>query len=285
MILASVMKTISLSQLLSTCMDASKQGSEIIRDFQSKGSVSGTLKEAGDVKSVVTQADVDAQATIIGGLRNAWGDELLIIGEEDDGEAIPKLDVQLKNDLLKDLQVQQDDDQIPLEELTLFVDPLDGTREFVEGRLQNVACLIGISRNKRPLAGVIGLPFPDGTLNSNATVLYAIADQPSCSGSWPYCSAASSTSDDDAAAGITILTGDSNNPVLVNATACAMSMAKDPRHVIIGGTAAKLQKIATLPNSLAILHFKTERELFVTTMMMCGCVFSLLCSLVDHGSF
>ena len=249
------MKTISLSQLLSTCMDASKQGSEIIRDFQSKGSVSGTLKEVGDVKSVVTQADVDAQATIIGGLRNAWGDGLVIIGEEDDGEAIPKLDVKLKNDLLKDLAVQ--DDQIPIEELTLFVDPLDGTREFVEGRLQNVACLIGISRNKRSLAGVIGLPFPDGTLNSEATVLYAIADQPSCSGSWPYCSAVSSTSDDETS-GITILTGDSNNPVLVNATACAMSMAKDPKHVIIGGTAAKLQKIAAQPNSLAILHFKTE---------------------------
>eukprot|EP00979_Chaetoceros_neogracilis_P007179 scaffold1506_cov220-Chaetoceros_neogracile.AAC.9 len=37
--------------------------------------------------------------------------------------------------------------------------PLDGTREFVEGRLGNVQCLIGITYKGKPIGGVIGLPF------------------------------------------------------------------------------------------------------------------------------
>lgn len=36
---------------------------------------------------------------------------------------------------------------------------MDGTREFVEGRLNNVQCLIGITYKQQPIGGVIGLPF------------------------------------------------------------------------------------------------------------------------------
>ena len=153
------------------------------------------------------------------------------------------------------------DEFIPLDEIALFVDPLDGTREFVEGRLKNVACLIGISRNNRPIAGVISLPFPEGDARSNVQVHYAIADQPACAGVWPnekHGSANPQVKAESSGAQITILTGDSNNPVLVNATDCAKNIAKDHRHVIVGGTAAKLRWVATEPNCLAILHFKTE---------------------------
>ena len=65
------------------------------------------------------------------------------------------------------------------------MDPLDGTREFVEGRLQNVACLIGIARNNRPITGVIGLPFPEGSTESDIRIHYAIADEPNSAGTWP----------------------------------------------------------------------------------------------------
>ncbi|CAD7969163.1 unnamed protein product [Amoebophrya sp. A120] len=69
--------------------------------------------------------------------------------------------------LLKQLHTQKDSDAlkkkleqtIPVEHITLFVDPLDGTREFVKNRLQNTQTLIGISAYGAPIAGVIGLPF------------------------------------------------------------------------------------------------------------------------------
>jgi 3'-phosphoadenosine 5'-phosphosulfate (PAPS) 3'-phosphatase len=163
----------------------------------------------------------------------------------------------LRKSLLEDKPLLQDE-EIPLEDLALFVDPLDGTREFVEGRLQNVACLIGIARKNRPIAGVVCLPFPEGSTESDPRVHYAIADQPNSAGTWPVQEVPNDATE-ESSTGFTILTGDSNNPVLVNATACAKSIAKDQNHhVIVGGTAAKLRWVATEPNCLAILHFKTE---------------------------
>lgn len=48
---------------------------------------------------------------------------------------------------------------VPLEQVCIFVDPLDGTREFVEGRVHNSETLIGISVNNVAVAGAVGLPF------------------------------------------------------------------------------------------------------------------------------
>ena len=220
------------------------------------GGISGTLKEGDEIKSVVTQADFDAQARIVGALRQSWGDTLRIIGEENEEDAKPILDgVELDKLILSAANLL--DEEIPIDDLVLFVDPLDGTREFVEGRLENVACLIGIARHNRPIAGVLGLPFPEGSRDKPVRVHYAIGDQPGSAGSWP----AQTTSPDtgtDSAETITILTGDSRDPVLVNATLFAKSLTEKPNHVLIGGTAAKLLIVATQPNSMAILHFKTQ---------------------------
>lgn len=249
------MKTISLTQLLSSCMDASQQGCRIIKDYQQKGVGKGKLKEEGEIKSVLTQADLDAQARIIGSLRETWGSDLLIIGEEDESDAVPTMDgTILRKDILNEMATTVEDEEIPLQELCLFVDPLDGTREFVEGRLQNVASLIGIARNNRTLAGVVGLPFPKD--DADVVIHYGVSDQRGSAGSWP--SSVNDSSKESEHDGITILTGDSKNPILINATSCAMSMADNPRHLIVGGTAAKLKMVQNTPDSIAILHFVTE---------------------------
>ncbi|VEU39548.1 unnamed protein product [Pseudo-nitzschia multistriata] len=300
--IAPVMKTISLSQLTSSCMDAGWQGCQVIRSFHEAHSDSkgGKLKIGGDARSVVTQCDIDAQAKIIAALRSTWGEELLIIGEEDETEAGAlssgaDAPPPLRTDILfDDREVQKTmapglDEEIPLEELALFVDPVDGTREFVEGRLGNVACLIGIARNSRPVAGIIGVPFPGGgDLSCGAEIHYAIADQKDFAGVWSQketppsgagesegASASASTNSDAAeqasndessdrdghAAGTTVLSGDSGNPVLQIATTTAVSLAPggDARRVIVGGTAAKLRMVATSTSpTVAVLHFDTQ---------------------------
>jgi len=48
------------------------------------------------------------------------------------------------------------------DEIIIFIDPMDGTREFVEGRIQNVQCLIGITVNGMPVAGAMGMPMVHG---------------------------------------------------------------------------------------------------------------------------
>jgi len=49
--------------------------------------------------------------------------------------------------------------RVNIKDVVIFIDPLDGTREFVEQRLGNVQCLVGIVYKGKPIAGIIGLPF------------------------------------------------------------------------------------------------------------------------------
>ena len=56
----------------------------------------------------------------------------------------------------------------------VYVDPVDGTREFVEGRLRNCVCLIGVALNGRATAGVIGVPFPRGDLSTEPAIVYGL---------------------------------------------------------------------------------------------------------------
>jgi len=49
-------------------------------------------------------------------------------------------------------------------DLVLWVDPLDGTKEFTEGIKEAVTCLIGISYKGRPIAGIVNRPFVNQTI-------------------------------------------------------------------------------------------------------------------------
>ena len=49
---------------------------------------------------------------------------------------------------------------VDINDIVIYVDPLDGTGEFVSGRLQCVSVIIGIAHKGRALGGVIYRPFP-----------------------------------------------------------------------------------------------------------------------------
>jgi fructose-1,6-bisphosphatase/inositol monophosphatase family enzyme len=85
---------------------------------------------------------------------------------------------------------QEQEQEVPLLNFSLFCVSLfaahevDGTREFVEGRLGAVQCLIGIAYRGRPVAGVIGLPFREelmvvGVAGSPSGVLWMGLNQQS----------------------------------------------------------------------------------------------------------
>ena len=134
-----------------------------------------TYKVDGDPRSALTEADGAAQEVILHCLRHRWGADLHIVGEEDeDGNnanddqeeqdvferyGVPRPeDAALNEDILSTDSAQD----VPFSSVTLYVDPMDGTREFVEGRLGNVQCLVGIVVDGKPMGGVVGLPFAGG---------------------------------------------------------------------------------------------------------------------------
>jgi 3'-phosphoadenosine 5'-phosphosulfate (PAPS) 3'-phosphatase len=205
-----VVESLQVGLLLSTCIEACERGCVAIRSVHNsrvvgKGTgnidtLGAELKDMNDPRSVLTKADKDAQIAIVGSLRLTWGTidsdsnskcPFEIIGEEDndetmEGDILNYLRDPSQKPLCKDL-LEYDIGETPEldpSEVTIFVDPLDGTREFVEGRLSNCQVLVGIAIGGEAIAGVIGIPFPsddtaaddDLSTITEPTIIYGLAD-------------------------------------------------------------------------------------------------------------
>ena len=136
--------TVRLDALLSSCIHASLRGCEQIRAVQGRRAAAGGVLEVArkiedDPRLALTEADLAAQHAIVGALREQWGDALTIVGEEDEADAVatrfestPHGSEPLRIDLCP--PAFDSASTVALSDVCLFVDPLDGTREFVEGR-------------------------------------------------------------------------------------------------------------------------------------------------------
>ena len=173
-----------LVRLLQSCAELAHLAGETIRAVQREreqpqggggggsAALGATLKDAGDDRSYLTTADLRAQKVIVDGLR-AQFPALSLVGEEDEAEegvgALADPASWLPDAAAAAgcvLGVAADGlpaelDSVALAELVVFIDPVDGTREFVQGRLEACQTLIGISWRGRAIAGVVGLPFHD----------------------------------------------------------------------------------------------------------------------------
>jgi len=161
-----------IGPLLSSCVDACLRGCEEIRQVQ-KDQLELELKDSEDPRSVVTEADRRAQQILVGSLRAEWGDSLKIVAEED-------MEIQSKEYEPLDKTLFEDDlgetADIDPNDITVFIDPLDGTHEYVEGRFENCQVLVGIAIQGEAVAGAIGMPFPMGEGITEPTVVYGLAD-------------------------------------------------------------------------------------------------------------
>jgi len=241
---------LQIGTLLSTCVDACQRGCHEIRAVQARRQETGdslkvNLKEDHNPRSALTEADGAAQLAIVGSLRAEWGDSLRIIGEEDDDEQLVKL---LKETTFAalDKSLFEDDigetPELDVDQVTVYVDPLDGTREFVEGRLENCQVLVGIAIGDESVAGAIGIPFPAGDLSTESTIVYGLADagtgvmgEPLTRGPFPL---------DHNIDGVRfprphIATGDNKNPVIVAAKEAAVKRFRGS-NVIYGGAGNKI---------------------------------------------
>ena len=167
-----------LTALLSTCVDACARACDVIRAVQAKRASGVALnvshKEDDDPRSALTEADTAAQAVVVASLRAAWPG-LRIVGEEDDDDVTASAGAPATPPLRTDLCVGAESSlTADLEHVTVFVDPLDGTREFVEGRLANVLSLIGIAVRGRAVGGAIGVPFAHGDVHAERAVVYGL---------------------------------------------------------------------------------------------------------------
>jgi len=130
----------------------------IVRDIMKKGEL-GIVEKTG-IQDLQTQADRTVQMCLSTSLSRQFPG-VKVIGEEDDDE--PAVDEQyvyqgLSEDVMKCADKYKGGEVKP-EQVVVWIDPLDGTKEYTEGLLDHVTVLIGIAVDGQSVAGVIHQPY------------------------------------------------------------------------------------------------------------------------------
>lgn len=129
---------------------------EVIMTYYGRDIVAETKSDA----SPVTIADREAEAIITRGLQHI-APGVQVIGEEMCAEKMPS----------------------QLDDCFFLVDPLDGTREFIEGR-SDFTVNIGLIYQSKPCAGVIYAPARQALYISGATSAHYVEPQPGTALMW-----------------------------------------------------------------------------------------------------
>uniref|UniRef100_A0A668UTW5 3'(2'),5'-bisphosphate nucleotidase 1 n=1 Tax=Oreochromis aureus TaxID=47969 RepID=A0A668UTW5_OREAU len=150
-------------RLVASAYAVAEKAGTIVRKVLHSGEL-GIVEKTG-ANDLQTLADRLAQQSICASLSKRFP-KITIIGEED----LPSEEIQ--EDLIETGQSEEilqrscppEYSQLKEEEIVVWVDPIDGTKEYTEGMLfrrllDNVTVLIGIAHGGRAIAGVINQPF------------------------------------------------------------------------------------------------------------------------------
>eukprot|EP00520_Triparma_pacifica_P009170 CAMPEP_0118639798 /NCGR_PEP_ID=MMETSP0785-20121206/4415_1 /TAXON_ID=91992 /ORGANISM="Bolidomonas pacifica, Strain CCMP 1866" /LENGTH=764 /DNA_ID=CAMNT_0006531149 /DNA_START=119 /DNA_END=2410 /DNA_ORIENTATION=- len=280
-----------LNSLLQTCVRASISGCTSIRAVQSHRSSTSSLQilptkeEEEEAAQYLTIADVRAQRDIVGTIKSTHPNAN-IIGEEDDsigvGEGV-EIEGEQNWDSLKELGLYGSSTSQAAttivasdEETCIYVDPLDGTREFVLSNLPAVQSLIGVVVSGTPAVGVVGSPFVDcGVGEDKAEIIYAmrglgvgrvLVNKDGKGGFTATDDGLFDTAKDilkERESNVrVVVTGDSRNKLLKRATEVCLDYDDGCKfeHVIKGGAGNKF-KITALEGKadIAVMHFGTSK--------------------------
>mmetsp|Transcript_22360 Transcript_22360/g.31313 ORF Transcript_22360/g.31313 Transcript_22360/m.31313 type:complete len:318 (-) Transcript_22360:64-1017(-) len=157
-------EVLSISRLLSACIDCAKEAGKLIREIRARGDLGAKDKASGNVdgkmeiQDPVTVADIEAQRLIEFALLEAFPG-LSVIGEEGKLEKPEKIFKANLSSLEGDNGFPPVFNAIPVEDVTIWIDPIDGTKSFILGKLDVVTCLIGVSVRGNATAGVVYYPW------------------------------------------------------------------------------------------------------------------------------
>lgn len=156
-------ESVNLKKILAAAITvAVKGGKEVVlikksNDIGEKSK--GNTKEG--VNDPVTKADYKSHCVMYYGLTHSFSG-LKIISEEHKAQSectnISIIDIDFE-DTFKTLHLE--DQYVPIQDVTVWIDPLDATKEYTENLLQYVTTMVCIAVKGKPLIGVIHKPFED----------------------------------------------------------------------------------------------------------------------------
>ncbi|XP_043917567.1 3'(2'),5'-bisphosphate nucleotidase 1 [Protopterus annectens] len=147
-----------LMRLVASSFTIAEKAATIVRNVMSGGDL-GIVEKSG-VDDLQTKADRLAQQSICASLSRKFP-KVTVIGEEElpSENVSEELIESGQNEEILKYPCPSQYDCIKEEELVVWVDPLDGTKEYTEGLLDHVTVLIGIAYEGKAIAGVINQPY------------------------------------------------------------------------------------------------------------------------------
>jgi len=149
----------ALGRVLASSVSIASKAGEVVRQVLQGGDL-GIVEKTG-AADLQTQADRSAQDCILASLA-LQHPGLTVVGEEgglSDTPVPPAWLVATPDLQAQQLEMPADLAAVALDSITVWVDPLDGTKEFTQGLLDHVTVLIGIAVGGRAVAGVVHQPF------------------------------------------------------------------------------------------------------------------------------
>lgn len=185
---------ILLPDLMAVCVEAAGKACETIRMIHRSGCLCPIEKGDGRdsvtgsiVADLQTEADRQSEIIIFSVLRKHLGANVAIVGEEESSSDFVARNHSRIHDVsgggiiyedVRNTLINQSPSSanvlVKLGELTIFVDPLDGTREFINGQLPLVTVLIGVSLRGSRLCGVIAKPFSEEGIEPPSSFMYGV---------------------------------------------------------------------------------------------------------------
>jgi len=160
-----IKKTVNLKQLLSVAISAAENGGKEVVSVREQAdlgesSKGETLEGANDPK---TNGDMQSHVAMFYGIRKAFPDVTVI--SEEHGEK----DVDLTKVPLADIHNAEVEQlvgpgyEVPVEEVAVWIDPLDATQEYTENLKEYVTTMVCVAVKGKPTIGVIHKPFTKTT--------------------------------------------------------------------------------------------------------------------------
>ena len=158
-------ETVKISELLSASIELAEKAGVQVVNIRASGSVDfdqmskGKTKEGKD--EFVTAGDYKSHEIITSGLKAGWPN-LRYQSEETDNKIVDSKVPGKHNPEVE--KVKSRDEKVPLSEVTVWIDPLDATQEYTEGKtdhslLKYVTVMVCIVVKDSPVAGVIYQAF------------------------------------------------------------------------------------------------------------------------------
>ena len=158
----------TLARLFTCVVKLAQMAGDIVAaSWAGRGTIGVTNKGYEGDFDPQTEADVAAERLIVGVLSQLFP-EIMLIGEE--GESSDRDEENVENALreldgaLKDIapwEIQLPHKVDLKRDVTVWIDPLDGTKEFLRGDQQGVTTLIGVAIAGTPVFGAVCSPFSE----------------------------------------------------------------------------------------------------------------------------